>query len=390
MNREDWDMRQRMGRAGALALLAIAALPLASCATWGGSRRNAGDMGAYQPVQTFDMASRRIGDVSDPTRDIPLSAVIQPEDLYTSPVIDIETLREREAPTARVVRSSAELLEEAREKAEQGVVLSEVDALHVDGGVNTGDLAAEASEKAFTHATDSTDYTESVLSYDYIPGRIYEIIASPGAITDFRLRPGESISGSPAITDSVDWQFTMGTSLEDGVTVQHLFIRPLKTGLDTSMVVLTDQRTYYFRMASFTKDHMTALRFRYPVRMEDGSYVDESVAQRMVDVSSGPEGGTMVLADLDYDYAVERYRGKPNWVPESVFSDSRKTYFQLPSAIENTDDMPTVYILRDGRQNLVNYRQVGNILVVDSIIGGNGQCWLLKQSEKEQVRVYRK
>ena len=122
-----------------------------------------------------------------------------------------------------------------------------------------------------------------------------------------------------------------------------------------------------------------------------------TVVRAVAAMLNSATGGTLLvgveddgaICGVEGEYALAD-RGKPNWVPESVFSDSRKTYFQLPSAIGNTDDMPTVYILRDGRQNLVNYRQVGNILVVDSIIGGNGQCWLLKQSEKEQVRVYRK
>lgn len=366
-------------KTAAIVVAASIALVLASCQ----STETPFGQGGYQRVQVIDIQGGR--KVSD---DVPLSAVIQPEDLMVSPVIDITTLQEIEMATDSVVSSST--LQQAERKAEieaqyaagEKIVDSSLD--ESEYGLTSGSLATKATEEAFQYIDSETAFQESIAEYDYIPGRIYELITSPKAITDLRLRPNEQIAGSPITNDSANWQFSMGSSIEDGQPVQHIFIRPLKVGLDTSMIMLTNERTYYFRLASFEDSYMTALRFRYPQMMDDGTFVEEGYDGTTADLT----GYSFDPAKADYDYLVKETKGDPAWTPVTVFSDDIKTYIQFPVTMTNSDKLPSVYILDHGDENLVNYRLFGNLYQIDNVLTGD-QKFRLKSGQKEQVEIKR-
>lgn len=359
---------------------------LASCTTVDGY-----DQSTYDRVQVVDVYSDE--DIKRYTSNgdsVPLEHVIQPEDLVLSPVIDIATLQEMETTTDNV-KASSQLQEEEKNRIEEALANGEkVDTSLSDeyDEVSSGQLAVEATEKSFVHVKHATDFDNSIAVYDFIPNKIYEIITSPGKITDFQLKPGEQISGTPFVTDSTNWKFTMGISVENGQTIQHLFISPLQVGLDTSMIVLTDQRTYRFRMASFENQYMTGLSFRYPVQLSDGTYVSEDFEQYIADTAlSGAY--SVDLTKVDYSYRVDIAKGKPNWAPITVYSDDTKTYMQLPVTIANSDSMPSVYLVKNGDENLVNYRIIGNIYQVDNVLNSSSEYFLLKSGQNEQVRVYK-
>lgn len=364
-----------------LAVLAV------SCTTTKSTKE---DDAAYDTVQVID-----VKEWTKPTSSIPLTAVIEPEDLVTSPIIDITTLKATDNARQSAVKSST--LEQETRKAEiQEAVKTNpmadttLDDTQYGAGTSSGALASEAAGNAFTYITSSNAFTGAIAVYDWIEGNIYEIVTSPKAITDFRLKPGESITAAPIVNDGgSSWQFTMGTSVENGTTVQHLFIKPTTVGLDTSMIVLTDQRTYYFRVASFETSYMTALKFSYPVDSGKGYYVDEDFEDYIVDPSVVSDSAfSLDLTKVDYGYKIKQYKGKPAWTPQNVFSDTTKTYIQLPVSVATSDELPSVYIIRGGEEALVNYRIIGNLYQLDTVITKN-QTILLKSGEKEQVKITR-
>ena len=366
----------------AAAMLAVLAV---SCTT-----TKAAEEKGYDTVQVID-----VKDWTKPSATVPLTAMIEPEDLVTSPIIDITTLKATDNARQSSVKSST--LEQETRKAEiQEAVKTNpladttLDDTQYGEGTSSGAIASEATANAFTYITSSNAFTGAIAVYDWIEGNIYEIVTSPKAITDFRLKPGESITGAPIVNDGgSSWQFTMGTSVESGTTVQHLFIRPTTVGLDTSMIVLTDQRTYYFRVASFETSYMTALRFNYPVDTGKGYYVDEDFEDYIVDPSVVNESAfSLDLSKVDYGYNIKQYKGKPVWTPQNVFSDTTKTYIQLPVSVASSDELPSVYIIRGGEEALVNYRIIGNLYQLDTVITKN-QTILLKSGEKEQVKITR-
>lgn len=366
------------------AVLFFCALVLASCSTTGGTTE-----AVYDGVQIIS-----VQDWSNAKVNPPITAVIEPEDLVTSPVIDIETLRADETAVQSSVKSSTLEQQVRKEEIKEAVKTDPLANTDLDDslyGTSSGALATQASENSFTYITSTANFTGAIATYDYIEGNIYEIITSPKAITDFRLKPGESITGSPIVNnDSTSWQFTMGTSVENGETIQHLFIKPTTVGLDTSMIVLTDQRTYYFRIASFESSYMTALRFNYPVDSGEGYFFAEDYDQYVKDTSSvsGESIYKLDLSTADYNYTIKKVRGTPSWMPQNVFSDNTKTYIQLPVSTLSTNELPSVYVIKGNEESLVNYRIIGNIYQLDTVIT-SAQTILLKSGEKEQVKITR-
>ena len=56
--------------------------------------------------------------------------------------------------------------------------------------------------------------------------------------------------------------------------------------------------------------------------------------------------------------------------------------------IQNTDELPSVYIVRNGDETLVNFRYIGNMCQIDTVITDR-QRILLKSGQSEQVEIRR-
>lgn len=375
-------------RRTAIALTMVAVILLmASCTTLGETTTTTN---GYETIQVIDVQKKNYTSAS---ANLPISAIIEPTDLVTSPVIDITTLKAVEQEKQASVKSSTLQQETRKNEIQESIIYDPLTDTSLDEetyGMSSGTLASQATSDAFKYITSSDAFTGAIAVYDWIEGYIYEIVTSPKAITDFRLKPGENITGAPVVNDgAAAWQFTMGTSVEDGVTVQHLFIKPSTVGLDTSMIVLTDQRTYYFRIASFEKSYMTALRFNYPVDTGKGYYVDEDFKDYIVDPYESTDSiYSLDLSKVDYNYKITQSKGKPAWTPQNVFSDERSTYIQIPATVANTNDWPSVYIIKNGETVLVNWRIIGNLYQIDEVITTK-QTILLTAGDKEQVKITR-
>lgn len=370
------------GKIKVSALLVLSVLLLASCM----STQDVKDGSNWTKIQVIDVST----DPYNADSDIPLTAVIQPEDLVTSPIIDITTLRVLEGETTSVVTSSLKNQEKTKNEIEQAIsegFIVNTNLKDDDSVVSSGLLAKQATENAFEYISSSTAFSESMAVYDYIPNRIYEIITSPSGITDLRMQPGEEIAANAIANGADSWTFQTAYSVENGQTIQHLFIRPLKVGLDTSFILLTNLRTYYFRIASFETYYFTALKFRYPTETADGVYIAEGYETAVAAQASSAGEYTVDLSNANYDYTIKAIKGKPTWTPQLVVSSGASTYIQFPVTIANSDDLPSLYLVKNKEETLINYRYVSsNLLKVDCVLTGN-QYFLLKSSQKEQVKI---
>lgn len=368
-----------------VAALAVLTLLLASCM----STQDVKNGSNWTKIQVIDVSTNPYSTDTE----LPLTAVIQPEDLVTSPIIDITTLRLIESETTSVASSSLKNQEKTKNEIEQA--LSEGLVVNTtlrddDSVISSGLLAKQATENAFEYISSSTAFSESMAVYDYIPNRIYEIITSPTGITDLRMQPGEEIAANAIANGADSWTFQTAYSVENGQSVQHLFIRPLKVGLDTSFILLTNLRTYYFRIASFETYYFTALKFRYPTETPDGVYIAEGYeTAQEAEKSSGSTPGdyTIDLSNANYEYIIKVVKGKPSWTPQLVVSSGYSTYIQFPVTVSNSDDLPSLYLVKNNEETLINYRYVSsNLLKVDCVLTGN-QYFVLKSSQKEQVKI---
>ncbi|HFG3060378.1 TPA: TrbG/VirB9 family P-type conjugative transfer protein, partial [Escherichia coli] len=86
---------------------------------------------------------------------------------------------------------------------------------------------------------------DGAISYVYTTGQT-QIVCAVLQLCDIALQPGENVNN----IDVGDPRVTVSPSITgSGATQQlHLIIKPLDVGLDTSLVVTTDRRTYRMRV----------------------------------------------------------------------------------------------------------------------------------------------
>ena len=186
-------------------------------------------------------------------------------------------------------------------------------------------------------------------------------------ICDIELQPGEQVNN----LNVGDPRFTVEPSIS-GVgagEVQHLIIKPLDVGLDTSLVVTTNRRTYHIRLRSHRTEFMPRVGFTYT---EDAVAKWDAIRTREVKEKQErtiPKTGEY-LGDLNFNYEVS---GSAAWKPIRVYNDGTKTILQMPTAMAQTE-APTLLVVRkdgglftDDETVMVNYRVQGDRYIVDTI-----------------------
>ena len=193
-------------------------------------------------------------------------------------------------------------------------------------------------------------------------------------VCDVELQPGEQVNN----LNVGDPRFTIEPALS-GVgagEVQHLIIKPLDVGLETSLIVTTNRRTYYLRLRSHRTEFMPRVAFTYPedaaakwdaikVREVKEQQVQAQVRQERTIPATGE-----YLGDLSFAYDIS---GKASWKPVRVYNDGTKTIIQMPRAMAQTEAPVLLVVRKDGGlfsdddTVMVNYRVQGDRYIVDSI-----------------------
>lgn len=200
-----------------------------------------------------------------------------------------------------------------------------------------------------------------------------QIICQPLQLCDISFEAGEYMTSNPIIGDEVRWTVYDAVSQENGKTVQHLTMKPHQAGLDTSLMVPTNKRTYMIRLRSSDYGYVSRSAFFYPkefninpklqnqaaadVKSVNGTTVNNSDAIKL--------NATTGISNLDFNYQI---KGKDyKWKPLRVFSDGVHTYIQMPSGFKQ-DDSPTFNILGPGdTPEIVNWDLINNVYVIDKI-----------------------
>ena len=216
------------------------------------------------------------------------------------------------------------------------------------------------------------------------------VIAAVMQITDIELQAGEAVT-SVNLGDSVRWQVQPAVSSGD---TTHILVRPRQVGLDTSMVVTTDRRTYHIRLRSHRSEYMPRVRFNY---IEDAmkkwdAIKTKAAAKREADTI--PETNEY-LGDLDFNYAVT---GKASWKPVRVYNDSTKTIIEMPASLRQKEAPTLLVVRKEGRllqkadQVMVNYRVQRGRYIVDAVfdqailvagVGGNQEKVTITRTPKK-------
>ena len=242
----------------------------------------------------------------------------------------------------------------------------------------------DANRKAAT-GPESEAYFNAIMTYDFAEGALYQVYTAPLRLTSIQLQPGEKIIGKPAAGDTIRWVMGVGRSGgSGGVQQQHLYVKPTRPGLDTTIAVNTDRRTYYLELHSFDETYMAAVQWRYPHdeldQLETSAARDEALVQATTATN-------IKLESINFSYRVGVEKGKPVWTPVQVFDDGRKTFIRFPAAML-AREAPALFVLSSTNETqLVNYRVKNDYYIVDRLV--ERVELRVGQKDQEIVRITR-
>ena len=223
----------------------------------------------------------------------------------------------------------------------------------------TGKEAIEAANKKALKQASSGKYINSIMTFDYMKGALYQIYSAPLNVTDIQFQKNEHVIAVGA-GDTLRWKVSKTYSGIGASRREHLFVKPTDEGLTNSLVVTTDLRTYHLLLHSTSETYMASVSWRYP----DG---DGLVKKFEEDDGGGVSGIDGVdLNNLNFNYQAKLVKGRaPDWYPKMIFNDGKKTYIRFSSS---SQDAPILFVGNKKDVELVNYRVQGNYFIIDRII----------------------
>lgn len=162
------------------------------------------------------------------------------------------------------------------------------------------------------------------------------------------------------IGDAVRWQIAPAIGADNKT---QLVVKPINIGLETSLVIITDKRTYHIKLISRDKDYMSKIAFKYPSNMAKQWQDYYQKTQQLKANNSTIDG--ISLDELDFNYQIKGCN-KCNFKPVRVYNDGKQTVIEMPKSL-NRDSAPALLIKSKQGNELVNYRVVKGKYIVDRL-----------------------
>ena len=196
------------------------------------------------------------------------------------------------------------------------------------------------------------------------------IVCAVLQVCDVELQPGEQVS-SVNLGDAVRWLVEPALSGAGDDAVQHLVIKPLDVGLETSLMVTTNRRTYHLRLRSHRTEYMPRVAFSYPESAASKwTAMQKQVQAEQARKPEAAKAPNEYLGSLDFGY---RVTGNAPFKPSRVYNDGVKTIIEMPSTFAQ-GEAPTLLVVRASgsvfkkdEEVMVNYRLQDGRYVVDTI-----------------------
>jgi type IV secretion system protein VirB9 len=208
------------------------------------------------------------------------------------------------------------------------------------------------------------------------------VIGAPLQICDVELQTGEAVN-EVIIGDSARWMVEVAKS---GNT-NHILIKPVDAGLQTSAVITTDRRAYHLNLKSAQTGHTPQIAFLYPDEMAIRNRKKENETEKEKRWKTAEvDGQSKDLSQLNFNYSVS---GSASWKPIQVFDDGRQTFIKLPKQVRSAD-APIVMVRNGGQDTLANFRMKNLTLLVDGVfpeallisgVGSNQQRVTIRKSK---------
>jgi len=190
------------------------------------------------------------------------------------------------------------------------------------------------------------------------------IVAAPNRITDIQLEPGEVLR-EVQIGDTVRWIISPSISGDSANMVSHVIITPTDSGLETTLVIFTDRRSYHFNLVSNKKNYMPIVSFKYTGNLKKKwNMYKNYMAKKKEDSKFTTPTGITNIENLNFNYRVS---GSASWKPLRVYNNGKKTYISMPSSMKNNEAPILMVLDAHSNKQLVNYRLKGSTYIVDKI-----------------------
>lgn len=235
----------------------------------------------------------------------------------------------------------------------------------------------EAVRQANTHALEQATpgaFVNAVQIYDFEPGRVYEVLTTPGFVTSIHLRPGEALKHAAA-GDTTRWivdsfnvgtkdalgheQLSLTTAAADAAPTSParalVLVKPRHPGLHTNLLIATDERTYLLELRSVEHTaYHSAVEWRYANDQIPIAAPAPSAAPRAESIETGARNYAYVIKADD--------ENPPDWTPWEVYDDGRRVYVEFPTDAQR---LPALYVLGDDDEvRLVNSTSYPDRLVI--------------------------
>jgi type IV secretion system protein VirB9 len=221
--------------------------------------------------------------------------------------------------------------------------------------------AGAAAPLSALEAPRPSPYDSRVKAVWFNGDNVVQVDTVPGVATHIVLEEGETIVAH-AFGDSEAYEFE--------ATKHHLFIKPKAEGADTNLVVVTDKRSYKFRL-TFKGETREGATYELLFRYRDAKAKAENEAAAKAAVAEGFR--EVVAANLDYTMS-----GDLELAPVNAWDDGRRTYFKFAAGV----DLPAVYAVdANGDESVVQSAVAGRANDV-TVVPKVSAKWMLRLGER--------
>lgn len=238
------------------------------------------------------------------------------------------------------------------------------------------------------------DYTGGVSEFDYDENYQYPVFTKKLSMTTIILNNDEVMTTDDVfLSDSKTWEITGDVWPGEDGERQLIMIKPLKEGLETDMLVVTNKRLYKFILYSTKNDYQPMVRFKYK---EERHFITSNTKKAKPEkVVTAYEQADPDLISYNYKIQIPIFQKNKSLVPDLVYDDGSFTYIRLNEEVLQKD-MPVIY--ENGR-DIVNYElhpYVHNLLIINKLVtkvtirlGKNKVTIIKKKGEPLDLRLKR-
>jgi P-type conjugative transfer protein VirB9 len=205
-----------------------------------------------------------------------------------------------------------------------------------------------------------------LVQFEYDADNTFLVLAKPKSVTHMEFGSDEKVI-TVAAGDTKNWE------LNPTANRKHLFVKPTFEGLETSLTVITDKRSYQFVLRSTGPGskwyQRVTWRYGQTMLMELKAEEEAQVAAEKVVAADQVAQANINLAtdvkpeSLNFNYEVA---GDAPFRPTSVFDDGKFTWVRMPDKL---NELPALFAASEGDElAIVNYVVKGDYILAQRLM----------------------